>query len=197
MSHVTPTRARRALVTAAAAVLAACNDAPPAPTAPNVPTAPAPAATPGGILYVPPPVAFVHYGWNDSVDSIFTASPGVSGVKKLTPGMQPAWSPDHKQLAFVRYVGSYFQIFTINADGTGRKQITWSASHHEHPKWSPDGTRIAFDGNVKEAKNYDVYVMNANGTGLVRLTSNSAYDGEPAWRPANWTTNQNRPFASA
>ena len=43
--------------------------------------------------------------------------------------------------------------------------------------WSPDGQKVAFDGNG------DLYVMNADGSGLRRLTRNPACDRGPAWSP--------------
>lgn len=49
------------------------------------------------------------------------------------------------------------------------------------PRWSPDGSQIAFYSN--RAGNFDVYVANADGTGLRRLTEDPATDGAPAWSP--------------
>ena len=37
-------------------------------------------------------------------------------------------------------------VFVINADGTGSPtNITSSAAADQHPAWSPDGKRVAFD----------------------------------------------------
>jgi Tol biopolymer transport system component len=70
-----------------------------------------------------------------------------------------AWSPDGSQLAFWAVVlneaadpanatlgpGGDFpaQIFVINADGSGLRQLTHTADNR-WPTWSPDGSRIAF-----------------------------------------------------
>jgi hypothetical protein len=61
-------------------------------------------------------------------------------------------------------------IWTVNPDGTGRTRLT---TFGFAPKWSPDGTKLAFD--------YDgVWVMNADGTGLRRLRYPA---GSPSWSP--------------
>jgi Tol biopolymer transport system component len=50
------------------------------------------------------------------------------------------------------------------------------------PAWSPDGTKIAFDGRV-ESGNEDLCVVNADGSRFTRLTTDPARDYGPAWKP--------------
>jgi TolB protein len=71
------------------------------------------------------------------------------------------------------------EIFTVNPDGTGLKELTAGASMPTlAPEWSPDGGRIAF------ARNYDIWVMNANGTGVTNLTQTpGVLEWHPAWSP--------------
>jgi hypothetical protein len=68
-------------------------------------------------------------------------------------------------------------IYTLNADGTGRNDLTPGGS----PAWSPDGNQIAFVTN--RDGNNEIYAMNADGTAQQRLTSNPASDVAPAWSP--------------
>jgi len=106
------------------------------------------------------------------------------------------WSPDATQFAFDRQVGSAFQIFRINADGTGETQLTTGSVSSRFPAWSPDGTKIAF---IHPSSG--VFVMNTDGTGEVGLGA-SASDFRPSWSPdgtkiafdrsnAIWTMNAN------
>lgn len=74
-----------------------------------------------------------------------------------------------------------YELFTINADGSGLAQLTNDPGYDDHPAWSPDGTRLAF---TRTALLYrDIYVMNADGTAVVRLTTDGADDHEMAWSP--------------
>jgi Tol biopolymer transport system component len=85
------------------------------------------------------------------------------------------------RIAFDAYTperGLRNQIFTINPDGTGEKQLTHSSSSSNHsPSYSPDGTKIAW------VRNGDIWEMDADGTGKHRLTSTPAYDSGPAYSP--------------
>ena len=73
-------------------------------------------------------------------------------------------------------------IFKIDL-ATGRvDQLTSGRNHHDqHPKWSPDGTRISFVSS--RGGNFDLYVMNADGTNVTRVTDHPANDFDPIWMP--------------
>jgi Tol biopolymer transport system component len=91
---------------------------------------------------------------------------------------RPASSP----IAFESNRTGEFQIYVMNQDGSGQKQLTFGAGiPSDDPDWSPDGHRIAF--HRTEADNTDIYVMNADGTHQVRLTTDVAVDRNPSWSP--------------
>src|SRR5687767_10353125 len=73
-------------------------------------------------------------------------------------------------------------IFVINADGTGRTQITDHPAEDFDPVWSPDGTKIAF--RTHRDGDEEVYIMNADGSDQRNL-SNAPNRGDysPAWSP--------------
>ena len=55
----------------------------------------------------------------------------------------PAWSPDGSKIAFMSDRGGKgFEVFVMNADGSGVEQFTTTGSSW-FPQFSPDGTRIA------------------------------------------------------
>ena len=57
-----------------------------------------------------------------------------------------AWSPDSKSLAFFSNAGEkdQAQLWTVNADGSDPKNITHLKGYAARPRWSHDGTQIAF-----------------------------------------------------
>ena len=57
---------------------------------------------------------------------------------------QPAWSPDGKQLAFVRSVEGKPQVFILSFTGGEPMQLTKSKYGATAPRWTPDGKQIIF-----------------------------------------------------
>ncbi|HVZ78189.1 MAG TPA: DPP IV N-terminal domain-containing protein [Gemmatimonadaceae bacterium] len=56
----------------------------------------------------------------------------------------PTWSPDGTRLAFSGTHGGITDLYVVNADGTGLRQLTDDAYADLQPQWSPDGRTIAF-----------------------------------------------------
>lgn len=65
-----------------------------------------------------------------------------SGLRRLTDGMDPAWSPDGSLLAFVRWRLPW-GLYVIAADGSGER-LVWEGNLMRGPTWAPDGQRLAF-----------------------------------------------------
>jgi Tol biopolymer transport system component len=76
-----------------------------------------------------------------------------------------------------------FQLYSMNADGTGVSRLTYSPGYDSDPAVSPDGKRIVFQSNRDEPAASEIYVMNADGTGVTRLTYSLGGDITPAWSP--------------
>jgi TolB protein len=93
----------------------------------------------------------------------------------------PAWSPDGKRVVFAAEQEGQSDLFVMNADGTGREQLTRSPAEESAPAFSPDGRSIAFERTANG--NVDVYVMDASGRNERRLTDDPAADRSPAWSP--------------
>lgn len=76
---------------------------------------------------------------------------GSSAPKALTAkenASQPTWSPDGKQLAFVRAVDGKPQIFLLSFDGGEPVQLTRFKYGASGPKWSPDGKQLLFGSSI-------------------------------------------------
>ncbi|MFC2167102.1 Ig-like domain-containing protein, partial [Acidobacteriota bacterium] len=74
-----------------------------------------------------------------------------------------------------------YDIFSMNADGTGVTQLSADPATDSRPSFSPDGTQILFSS--RRTGNGDIYVMNTDGTGVTQLTDVSAVDLHPCWSP--------------
>jgi Tol biopolymer transport system component len=98
-----------------------------------------------------------------------------------------AWSPDGRKLAFVSLRAGLPDVFVMNADGSGRRNLSHGHDYENDyaPAWSPDGQRIAFvrSPSLRPGSDSQVYVVNADGSGLRRLVSEAAPAAGLAWSP--------------
>jgi len=87
---------------------------------------------------------------------------------------QPAWSPDGRQIAYAAFPreGGSFDLWTVNADGSGRRRVTpYDIKAGDGPDWSPDGTQILFRSPENENfLNNDIWTIHPDGTGLRQVT---------------------------
>src|SRR6185436_4110875 len=77
--------------------------------------------------------------------------------------------------------GTYFDIYSMNANGTAQTRLSFDPAYATGPAWSPDGTKIVFDS--QRDGNYEVYIMNTDGTGQANLTNHPAVDFRANWGP--------------
>lgn len=74
-----------------------------------------------------------------------------------------------------------FEIYIMNADGSGVTRLTDNQAYDWKPCFSPDGQKIAFPSD--RDGNWEIYIMNADGSEQRRLTDNPAYDDVPCFSP--------------
>lgn len=80
-----------------------------------------------------------------------------------------------------------FEVWTMNADGSNKRQVTKLNAASFAPFFTPDGKKIIFCTNYfatdKQKRNFDLALINIDGTGLERITYNESFDGFPMFSP--------------
>jgi Tol biopolymer transport system component len=93
----------------------------------------------------------------------------------------PTWSPDKTRLAFASTLDGNWEIYWINADGTGLTRVTENPARDTEPAWSPDGNYVAFTSNRDGMR--EIYTTGKNGVVRVTHTPGGGESWEPAWGP--------------
>ncbi|UXI67018.1 hypothetical protein [Tahibacter amnicola] len=91
----------------------------------------------------------------------------------------PAASPDGRQVVFQSNRTGRYELYVMNVDGTGVRQLTDLAGDNVTPDWSPDGRRIVFAATRDNAS--DVFIVDVDGKNLKRLTHSPGDDEHPHW----------------
>ena len=104
---------------------------------------------------------------------------GTVDIGAYESGVVPA---SFGKIAFVSQRDGNDEIYSMNPDGTNQTRLTNNAALDNTPRWSPDGTKIAFYSD-RDSGFRQIYVMNADGSNQTRLTNNAFLDRYPAWSP--------------
>ncbi len=98
-------------------------------------------------------------------------------------------SPDGQRVAFVvttlceerdQYLSN---IWMVAADGGPPRRLTSGDKRDRAPRWSPDGTRLAFVSERQGQKRPQLYIMPIDGGESVRLTELAQGVADPVWSP--------------
>lgn len=111
---------------------------------------------------------------------IWVINPDGSGRRELTHGddADPSWSPDGRQIVFTRQEGAGWRIWVMSNTGADQRPLTppgtpggYYGAGNVLPRFSPDGTRIAFVSQVfLPTWNFQVWVMDSDGGDLHQIT---------------------------
>jgi TolB protein len=153
---------------------------------------------------------------------VYTMDADGSNVKQLTHELGydggPFWSYDGKKIVYRAehpqtpeqikdYKDLYargmirpgnLELWVMNADGSGKHQVTHNGAANFAPYWFPDNKRIIFAsnaGNIKDPAGFDLYMVNEDGTGLHQITTYPGFDAFPMFSSDGkrlvWGSNRN------
>ena len=127
-------------------------------------------------------------------NALVIMDPTGGNVRRLTSNAtdsSPDWSPAGSKIAFTRDTGGNWDIWVINADGSGETRLTTEDSVDALPAWNPEGTHVAFLSN--RGGTWAIWVMAADGSGQRKLfdtgsatyATSETFDGEWIARESN------------
>ena len=100
----------------------------------------------------------------------------------------PSISPDSKRIAFTSDADGNYEIYTMAADGSDVRQLTFTDPPFQHvgPKYSPDGTTLLYASDIDEFdrdNQQDLWVMPVDGGTGTRITTDLNDRESRSWAP--------------
>jgi eukaryotic-like serine/threonine-protein kinase len=121
-----------------------------------------------------------------------TRTPRLSLTRTATPAeaVIPLPTPlggGQAQIVFASDRNGMPNLWLVDIDGTGQKQLTDISEGACQPDWSPDGKRLVFISPCRNIGEFyrgsSLFMINADGTGLTPLPSAPGGDFDPSWSP--------------
>lgn len=135
----------------------------------------------------------------DGTYDIYTINTDGSGLHQITSGpgqdLDPVWSPNGRQIAFLRRQGPIppvpepgvlFTLYVVNADGTGLHSVASDDLVAGYADWSPDSKQLVFECyRAKHSDPSQICVVDADGKSLRQVlpSSKQIAHSEPRWLP--------------
>jgi len=73
-------------------------------------------------------------------------------------------------------------LWRSKSDGSSRTQLTYAPTLAHMPRWSPDGTQIAFMAS-SPGKSWKIFIISAEGGTPREVTAGNQNQGDPTWMP--------------
>jgi Tol biopolymer transport system component len=103
----------------------------------------------------------------------------------VTNAFLPQWSPDGRQLAFMRRAGRRLSLWSISATGGAERQLTpdelpplvettllpYHRVQSSYYSWAPDSSRLAYCAN--DGGQHNFWIVSADGAHNTQVTSNN------------------------
>jgi Tol biopolymer transport system component len=101
----------------------------------------------------------------------------------IAPGkvMQPRVSPDGRKLVFTRAANGTADIWVLDLATGASTQVTTDPGYDENARWSPDGSAIAYDGAMDQAKG--ILMAAVDRSRPPRLIASGSFGGGGEWLP--------------
>ena len=112
----------------------------------------------------------------------------INQIKQIAIGenhvyLRVAWTPDRK-IVFPSTATGYRELWIMEADGTGQKQLTFDKGNNMLPSVSPDGRFILFTSD--RAGEANIWKINIDGTNPMQLTKGKQNFGPRSSPDSKW-----------
>lgn len=129
------------------------------------------------------------FGWPGGFE-IYTMKMDATDQKPITSrdiDWMPAWSPDSKRITFSSLRSGSLNIWVVNRDGSGLRQVTQFGPERIaiSPVVSPDGNRIAFT-TLAAGTAWEIWAVNLDGSNPHKVVGTVGQDQNNSTNIVAW-----------
>jgi TolB protein len=135
-------------------------------------------------------IVFARGHWPNRLHIVWMWANGVGGMHRITSarGVQyrPMWDPWGTHIIYVSTQDGPLDVWSMNADGSGQRNLTPGRANEDYPSYSPDGKHIQFSSDRRGKPGWqfsDIYVADVNGTHVRRVTPTRINGGGGDYSP--------------
>lgn len=103
---------------------------------------------------------------------VFVLNSKTGKATKIARDMPGCWSPDGKNLAFLKVIEPAWHVFVWNRKTDQITQVSKQCASAYWPTWTPEGTHVVFQGSDRKLAGGRTYIARASvdGNKLTKLT---------------------------
>jgi Tol biopolymer transport system component/DNA-binding winged helix-turn-helix (wHTH) protein len=95
--------------------------------------------------------------------------------------LYPHYSKTNKKIVYLSNESGYYELWSADANGKNREQLTNLQQTIRYPRWSHDGAKIAFLSPVEEQHADKIFILNIKNKTLSTVVSPFAIHNRPTW----------------
>ena len=112
-------------------------------------------------------------------DLLHPVQPAIKLIHSTQGQDSAQYSPDGHQVVFDTGIGGYWEVWMAEPDGSKLVQLSRLHSVTGAPRWSPDGTKIAF--GWKQAERSEIYIVDPLERVPRKLVTDVREISDPSW----------------
>ncbi len=93
----------------------------------------------------------------------------------------PDYSSVTKRIVFISNESGHYELWSANSDGDKRKQLTFLKQAIRYPRWSHDGSKIAFLAPLEKESGDKIFILDMNSLRVSELKSPYKEHNRPTW----------------
>ncbi|TRX55809.1 winged helix-turn-helix domain-containing protein [Thalassomonas sp. M1454] len=95
--------------------------------------------------------------------------------------LQPDYSKEQNRLAYISNESGSYEVWTAKTDGSNRERLTSLNQFASSPKWSHDGSKVAFLASSPDGSGDNIYIVDFHTKKVSKVETDYSQHNNPTW----------------